>query len=147
MAEPKPFWQTVPLNEMSPAQWESLCDGCGKCCLNKLEDWDTGEIHFTNVACTLFDDDTCRCKQYEKRFDTVPDCIQLTPQTISQYQWLPGSCAYRILDEGGDLPIWHHLVCGDRQQVHTYHISARKATVSEDDIPPDAYEFHLVDWV
>ncbi len=147
MAEPKPFWQTVPLDRMSAKQWESLCDGCGKCCLNKLEDWDTGEIHFTNVACTLFDDDTCQCKRYDNRFDTVPDCIQLTPQTVSQYQWLPATCAYRILDQGGDLPKWHHLVCGDRQQVHAHNVSARHATVSEDDIPPDAYEFHLVDWV
>ena len=132
---------------MTSAQWESVCDGCGKCCLNKLEDWDTGEIHFTNVACTLFDDDTCRCKDYERRFQTVPDCIQLTPQTISQYAWLPATCAYRILEDGGDLPKWHHLVCGDRNQVHVHDVSARHATVSEDDVAPEEYEFHLVDWV
>ncbi|MFD0915876.1 YcgN family cysteine cluster protein [Pseudahrensia aquimaris] len=142
-----PFWKRKTLREMTLPEWESLCDGCGKCCLNKLEDWDTGEIHFTNVACTLFDDKTCRCKDYDDRFATVPDCIKLTPEDLHTYSWLPDTCAYRILDEGRELQHWHPLVSGDPQSVHKAGISVRGRTISEDGMTPEDWEDHLVDWL
>lgn len=143
----QPFWRTKKLQEMTVAEWESLCDGCGKCCLNKLEDWDTGEIHFTNIACTLFDDQTCRCRDYANRFDTVPDCIKLEPDDIASYAWLPATCAYRLLNEGAELPNWHPLVSGDVNSVHEAGISVRNRTIPEDGLSADDYEFHLVDWL
>lgn len=141
------FWETVPLNQMTTEQWESLCDGCGKCCLNKLEDWDTGEIHFTNIACTLFDDKTCRCTNYEQRFETVPDCIKLKPADIASYPWLPSTCAYRRLDEGKDLPDWHPLLTGSPMSVHEAGMSVRGRTIPEDGMSVEDYEDHLVDWI
>ena len=128
-------------------EWESLCDGCGRCCLNKLEDWDTGEIHFTNIACTLFDGDSCRCKNYERRFETVPDCVKLEPVDIKKYSWLPPTCAYRLLEEGNALRPWHRLISGDPNTVHEAGISVRGRTIPEDGLTPEDYEDHLVDWV
>ena len=142
-----PFWQTKSLLQMSNQEWESLCDGCGRCCLNKLEDWDTGEIHFTNIACTLFDGTTCRCRDYENRFETVPDCVKLEPQDISSYPWLPPTCAYRRLNEGRGLPDWHPLITGDPDSVHKAGISVRGRTIPEEGLSADDYEDHLVDWV
>ncbi len=142
----KPFWEEKSLAQMNGEEWESLCDGCGRCCLNKLEDWDTGKIHFTNIACTLLDDNTCRCSNYENRFDTVPDCIKLTPDTIGQYSWLPPTCAYRLLEEGKSLPTWHPLISGTMKSVHDAGISVQQKTVSEDGISVEEYEFYLVDW-
>ena len=132
---------------MTESEWESLCDGCGRCCLNKLEDWDTGEIHFTNIACILFDGQTCRCKDYEKRFSTVPDCVKLQPEDIANYPWLPPTCAYRLLEEGKDIPSWHPLKTGNQNTVHKAGISVRGRTISEDGLTPEDYEYHLVDWV
>ncbi|MEM9732590.1 MAG: YcgN family cysteine cluster protein [Pseudomonadota bacterium] len=143
----RPFWERLRLEEMSTQQWESLCDGCGRCCLSKLEDWDTGEIYHTNVACTLFDDKTCACIDYENRFDTVPDCIKLTPQDVPNYHWLPKSCAYRRLSEGRGLAWWHPLVSGDPQTVHSAGISVQGMTISEDGMEPQDLENHLVDWL
>ncbi len=142
-----PFWEDKKLDEMNVQEWESLCDGCGRCCLNKLEDWDTGEVHFTNIACTLFDDHSCRCRDYENRFRTVPDCVKLAPADIKTYSWLPPSCAYRLLDEGKTLPSWHPLITGDPDSVHEAGISVRGRTISEDGLTPADYEDHLVDWV
>lgn len=142
----QPFWETKSLVQMSEAEWESLCDGCGRCCLNKLEDWDTGEIHFTNIACTLFDGKTCQCSDYENRFDTVPDCIKLQPEHIADYKWLPPTCAYRLLEEGKPLPTWHPLITGDPTTVHKAGVSVKDLTVSEDGLTPEDYEDHLVDW-
>ncbi len=142
-----PFWETTTPEDMTTEQWESLCDGCGKCCLNKLEDWDTGEIHFTNVACTLFDDRTCRCRDYENRFSKVPDCLKLTPQSVPKYAWLPSTCAYRLVEEGRRLPKWHPLISKSPHSVHEAGISVRGRTISEDDVAEDDYEFHLVDWI
>ena len=141
-----PFWQTKSLLQMTTAEWESLCDGCGRCCLNKLEDWDTGEIHFTNIACVLFDGTSCRCKDYENRFETVPDCVKLEPQDIGNYPWLPPTCAYRRLDEGRGLPDWHPLITGRPESVHESGISVRGRTISEEGLDVDDYEDHLVDW-
>ena len=142
-----PFWESKSLVQMTTAEWESLCDGCGRCCLNKLEDWDTGEIHFTNIACSLFDGQSCRCKDYENRFETVPDCVKLEPQDIASYPWLPPSCAYRRLQEGRGLPDWHPLISGREESVHEAGISVRGRTISETGMKVDDYEDHLVDWV
>ncbi len=142
----RPFWQTKTLEEMTPEEWESLCDGCGRCCLNKLEDWDTGAIYWTSVACTLLDGTTCRCKNYERRFETVPDCVQLSPETVRTLKWLPPTCAYRLIRDGKDLYWWHPLVSKDPQSVHDAGISAKDKTISEDGMEPEDYENYLVDW-
>ena len=142
----KPFWETKRLDEMSQAEWESLCDGCGRCCLNKLEDWDTGEIAWTNIACTLLDGQSCRCRDYENRQATVPDCIQLTVNKVREIIWLPPTCAYRLVAEGTPLYWWHPLVSGDPETVHAAGISVRGRTVSEDGVDVEDFEDYLVDW-
>ncbi len=142
----QPFWKTKTLAEMSNAEWESLCDGCGLCCLNKLEDWDTGEVVFTSVACKLLDGDSCRCSDYENRQQTVPDCIQLTLQGLREIKWLPPTCGYRLIDEGHDLYWWHHLVSGDPETVHEAGVSARGRTISEEGLDVEDLEDYVVDW-
>lgn len=131
---------------MTPGEWESLCDGCGLCCLNKLEDWDTGEVVFTSVACRLLDGHSCQCSDYESRWDTVPECIQLDVEGVKNIPWLPPTCAYRLIHEGRDLYWWHYLVSGDRETVHQAGISARDRTVSEEGMPLEDYENFVVDW-
>ena len=140
------FWRTKTLDEMSPAEWESLCDGCGRCCLNKLEDWDTGEIAWTNVACVLLDDGSCACSDYENRRATVPDCVQLTPEAVRTLAWLPPSCAYRLVSEGRELYWWHHLLSKDRSTVHAAGASVQHRTISEAGMEPEELEDHLADW-
>lgn len=137
----EPFWKTKPLDAMSPEEWESLCDGCGKCCLAKLEEEDTGDIYWTSVSCRLFDPRTCRCSDYENRLATVADCIRLTPDKVRSLSWLPATCAYRLLNEGRDLEWWHPLVSGDRETVHQAGISIRgRVEASEKDLPsPEDY--------
>lgn len=142
----EPYWRTKTLEEMDEREWERLCDGCARCCLNKLEDWDTGELHFTSVACTLLDDKTCRCRQYEQRIEIVPDCVPLTPQEVRTLAWLPATCAYRLVAEGRDLYWWHPLVSGDPETVHKAGISVRGKVVSEDDVGLEDYENFLVTW-
>jgi uncharacterized cysteine cluster protein YcgN (CxxCxxCC family) len=141
-----PFWRTKSLEEMTPGEWESLCDGCGRCCLNKLEDWDTGEIAWTDIRCRLLDDQTCRCSDYENRQAEVPDCIGLTPKTVRELTWLPPTCGYRLVAEGHDLYWWHKLVSGSTETVHEAGVSVRGRTVGEPGIPLEDYEDHLVDW-
>ncbi|MBB4004195.1 YcgN family cysteine cluster protein [Aurantimonas endophytica] len=141
-----PFWRAKSLEAMSGPEWESLCDGCGRCCLNKLEDWDTGEIAWTNLACQLLDGQSCRCSDYENRHATVPDCVQLDPATVRQLSWLPATCAYRLVAEGRDLYWWHHLVSGDPDTVHQAGISARGRTISELGKDVEDYEDHIVEW-
>ena len=141
-----PFWKRKTLAEMTPTEWESLCDGCGRCCLNKLEDIDTGAIAWTDVACRLLDGVSCRCSDYDNRFATVPDCVQLTPQVVEEIAWLPPSCAYRLVDEGRDLPWWHPLVSGDPDTVHAARASVRRRTVSELVVPEEEFEEHLRMW-
>ena len=119
---------------MTAAEWESLCDGCGRCCLNKLEDIDTGRIEWTDVACRLLDGESCRCRNYKRR-RLVPDCVQLTPESVRALSWLPPTCAYRLVEEGRDLYWWHPLVSGDPESVHDAGISVRARTVSEKDFP------------
>lgn len=142
-----PFWTVKTLEEFSPQEWEALCDGCGKCCLAKLEDEDTGDIYWTSVGCRLFDGETCRCRDYDNRLATVPDCIRLTPQNVRTIPWLPQTCAYRLVAEGRDLYWWHHLVSGSRQTVHEAGISVRgRVTASEDELSdPEDYFVHMLE--
>jgi uncharacterized cysteine cluster protein YcgN (CxxCxxCC family) len=142
----KPFWKTKTLEAMSPQEWESLCDGCGKCCVSKLEDEDTGEIYFTSVACRLFNAETCRCCDYANRHALVSDCIGLTPQNVRTISWLPKTCGYRLVAEGRDLFPWHPLISGDPESVHKAGISMRgrvTASESELDEPEDYFEHML----
>jgi uncharacterized cysteine cluster protein YcgN (CxxCxxCC family) len=140
----RPFWKTKRLEELSRDEWESVCDGCGKCCLEKLEDADTGEISYTEVACRLLDIRRCRCTRYAERRRFVPNCEQLDPQNIHRFTWLPSSCAYRLLADGNDLPWWHHLVSGDRDLVHRVGASVRGRAVPERRAGP--LEHHIVTW-
>ncbi|ESR22774.1 YcgN family cysteine cluster protein [Lutibaculum baratangense] len=141
-----PFWKTKRLGDMTRAEWESLCDGCGRCCLLKLEDEDTGEIYATDVACRLLDEGTCRCTDYENRQAVIPSCVKLTPQRLDELSWLPPSCAYRRLQEGADLPWWHPLVSGTAESVHLAGMSVRGRTVREADVPEEDLEDRIVDW-
>lgn len=145
-ADDAPFWKTVPLERMSAVQWESLCDGCGKCCLIKLIDDVTDELHYTDVACTLLDCESCRCGDYPNRKEKVPDCVILTPQVLDDLIWMPSTCAYRLVKEGKDLPAWHYLVCGDREMVHELGISVRGRAVPEKDVPDEKLPDHIVEW-
>ena len=131
------------LAELDRGQWEALCDGCGKCCLHKLEDDETGELYPTNVACKLLDRRTAQCKDYKNRRTYVPDCVRLTNDNVATTDWLPSTCAYRLRANGEKLPDWHYLVSGDREAVHRAGESTRGWTVSEDDAGD--LEFHLVD--
>ena len=142
---PEPFWRTKTLSELSPAEWESLCDGCGKCCLLKVEYEDTGEIQPTSVACRLLDCDTCRCTNYPDRKKHVPDCIVLTIDQIASLSWLPSTCGYRLVAERKDLYWWHPLVSGDPNSVHKAGMSVRFRAISEDDAGDDL-EDYIVDW-
>ena len=143
---PEPFWRTKSLAEMSPTEWESLCDGCARCCLNKLIYEDTGEIAWTDVACRLLDGDTCRCQDYPHRTKKVPDCVRLTPRNIRKIVWLPPTCGYRLVAEGRDLYWWHPLISGDAESVHAAGISVRGRTQSEADMPIDDLEDYVVAW-
>ncbi|MDB5479284.1 MAG: hypothetical protein JWO83_337 [Caulobacteraceae bacterium] len=139
----QPFWRTKTLEEMTVGEWESLCDGCGLCCLIRFEDEDSGEITPTWVSCKLFDSGTCRCSNYAERRRHVPDCIKLTPKNIPSLPWMPLSCAYRRLYEGKDLPAWHPLVTGDPESVHAAGVSMRGQTISEESLadPDDAIDY------
>jgi len=140
------FWERVPLDKMTPAEWEALCDGCGKCCLNKLEDADTGEVWFTRIACRLFDDASCQCSNYQIRKRIVPECVVLTPDTLDQIAyWMPKSCAYRRLNEGRGLAEWHPLISGDPETVHAAGISIRGQTLGEFEIPEEDWEDYIID--
>jgi len=141
------FWQAKTLTELTAAEWESLCDGCGRCCLHKLEDEDTGELYFTNVACRLLDLNTCRCRDYAHRAELIPDCLVLTPACPELYAQLPSTCAYRLRFEGRPLPEWHPLVSGDVESVHRAGISVRGKAVSEEYIHPDQLPEHLISWI
>ncbi|MCL6229355.1 YcgN family cysteine cluster protein [Bartonella bilalgolemii] len=133
MSKELPFWKSKKLEEMSITEWENLCDGCGCCCLHKLEDEDTGDIYATSVACRLLDKDTCQCKNYNHRKSIIPDCILLDIDTIKTARWLPESCAYRLVNEDKDLPWWHPLISKDFQTVHQTQCSAREQIKIHDD--------------
>ncbi|KRB48946.1 MAG: YcgN family cysteine cluster protein [Pseudomonadota bacterium] len=139
----RPFWETKSLAEMTPREWESLCDGCGLCCLIRFEDEDTGEIIPTRVHCRLFDSESCACSNYAQRKRHVPDCIKLTPQNVDTLKWMPLSCAYRRVNEGRGLADWHPLISGDPESVHSAGVSIRGETVSEETLadPDDAIQY------
>ncbi|RYD53997.1 MAG: YcgN family cysteine cluster protein [Sphingomonadales bacterium] len=137
------FWEDLPLAQLDRAQWEALCDGCGKCCLHKLEDDETGELHATNVACRLLDRKQGRCSDYKHRHAYVAECVRLTIGNVDQIEWLPSTCAYRLRAKGEPLPDWHYLVSGDPESVHAAGESTRGWTISEDDAGD--LEFHMVD--
>lgn len=142
-----PFWKTKRLSQMTPAEWESLCDGCGRCCLNKLLDEDTGITHFTDVACRLLDGQSCRCRDYRNRQKKVKDCVRLTPRALPRIDWLPPTCGYVLVAAGKDLPWWHPLVSGDPETVHTAGISVRgRIGADEKDVPDEELEKHIVKW-
>lgn len=145
----KPFWETKTLSEMSRTEWESLCDGCGLCCLIRFEDEDTGAVTPTRVHCKLFDSRACRCTDYANRREQVPDCIKLTPGNIEALQWMPMSCGYRRVHEGRGLAAWHPLVSGDPESVHAAGVSIRGQTVSELSLaePEDALAFEAPEWI
>jgi uncharacterized cysteine cluster protein YcgN (CxxCxxCC family) len=139
------FWKSIALDAMSREQWESLCDGCAKCCLQKLEDEESGEIYHTNIVCRLLDLDSCRCTRYAQRSVLVPNCVSVTPELLQDPYWLPSSCAYRLLAEGKDLPAWHPLVSGSPDTVISSGNSVQGRVVPETEA--DDWEHHLVDWV
>jgi uncharacterized cysteine cluster protein YcgN (CxxCxxCC family) len=142
-----PFWRRKTLTEMTAEEWESLCDGCGRCCLNKLEEEDTGRIYYTDVGCRLLDGEACRCRDYPHRSEQVADCVRLTPESVSTITWLPPTCGYRLILEGRDLYWWHPLVSGDAETVHAAGISVRgKVGASEEDVPDADLEDRIVDW-
>ena len=141
------FWRVKALEEMDKAEWESLCDGCARCCLVKLEDEDSGKIHFTDIGCTLLNDETCKCRDYRRRQSRVPDCVKLTPDKVKSLSWLPKTCAYRRLSEGLDLNWWHPLVSGSPDTVHEAGISVRgKVFLKEDELPVSLWESRIVTW-
>ncbi len=144
MTDEKPFWKAKKLVQMSREEWESLCDGCGRCCLHKLEFQDSATVEYTNIACRLLDIGACRCMNYENRRDEVPDCRALTPETVRATAWLPPSCAYRLLDEGKDLAWWHPLVSGDPNTVHEAGVSVRGRVVTEAQAGDE--QDHIVKW-
>ncbi len=143
----RPFWQRLTLAEMSDVQWESLCDGCARCCLIKLEDEDTREVAYTRVVCGLLDVERCRCTRYPDRHLLVPDCVELGPDQAAAFRWLPTTCAYRTLAEGRDLANWHPLVSGDPETVHRAGISVRGRVLSEDHVHPEGLDEHIIRWV
>ncbi len=140
------FWDEKPLSAMTPEEWEALCDGCGRCCLIKLEDEDTGETFTSDVHCRLLDGETCGCTDYANRHDRIPDCIRLTPENVGTIPWIPKTCAYRRLAEGRGLAWWHPLVSGTMETVELAGVSVRNRTISEEDVPVDEWEDHAVKW-
>jgi len=140
------FWKHKPLKSLTSEEWEALCDGCGKCCLNKLEDEDTGEVALTRIACRLLDDQSCKCGQYPIRHQFIPDCIVLKPSNIDENAyWMPKTCAYRLLWSGQPPFDWHPLISGNPETVHTANISVRGMTLSEFDINEEDWEDHIIE--
>ncbi len=137
------FWE-LPLEKLTRDEWEALCDGCGRCCMHKLEDEDTGEIHETNVACKLLDPETARCTNYRHRKAFVPDCLRLTPELVKKVRWLPATCAYRLRADGDPIPEWHHLLTGSQEAMRKAGVAVSGRVISEVDAGP--LEHHLMDW-
>ncbi len=138
------FWEQRPLEALTPAQWEALCDGCAHCCRHKFEDIDSGRLFFTQVVCRHLDLESCRCTCYSERHRRVPDCIRLTPENVRDITWLPEHCAYRLLREGRPLPDWHPLLCGDPNRLHELGFSVRGQVISEDFVDLDDLEAQVL---
>ncbi|MEE8306372.1 MAG: YcgN family cysteine cluster protein [Gammaproteobacteria bacterium] len=145
VATQAPYWERKALTEMNPQEWESLCDGCGRCCLHKLEDEDNGEIFYTRIACRLLEIGACRCRHYSQRQQHVPDCMVLTPDNLEQLNWMPDSCAYRRVADGRGLDWWHPLVSGDPNTVHTAGISVRGMAIAENQVDKADVEDYIVE--
>jgi uncharacterized protein len=143
----RPFWEAKSLKDMSRPQWEQLCDGCGQCCMLKIEEEESGKIFITRLACKLLDIGSCRCSSYPDRHDFVPDCVVLKPETVDTYAWLPRTCAYRLLAEGKPLEWWHPLVSGDPDTVHQAGISVRTWARSEKGVKPSAITRYIIEEV
>ena len=147
MSGERKFWETKTLQEMSKGEWESLCDGCGRCCLVKLQDDEDDQVYYTNVVCDLFVEDTCRCSHYSERHERVPDCIRFDAAAVTELGWLPTSCAYRRLSEGRGLADWHPLISGTKQTVHDASISIKGQVIPSGQVDPDDLEEFIVRWV
>ncbi len=143
----QPFWTSLTLTQMSHSEWESLCDGCGRCCLHKLECEDSGEVYYTDVACRNLDCSAGRCLDYRNRQTLVPECLVLKPEDIESFHWLPATCAYRLVAEGKSLPIWHPLLTGDSESVVRAGISVRGRVVLESSVSPDEFEERVIHWI
>ncbi len=141
------FWLAKKLGEMSKTEFEALCDGCGKCCLHKLEDEDTGDVYYTKVACRYLNHHSCRCEAYEQRQQLVPECVVLTPESVKDTYWLPETCAYRLIDQGLPLFDWHPLISGDPDSVHKAGMSVSDQVMHEKDVAEDDLEDYIVRWV
>ena len=141
------FWQQLSLEQLSQQQWESLCDHCGRCCLHKLEDEDSGEVFFTDVACQYMDEETCSCPHYQQRQQLVPECLSIQPDWGEKFKWLPNTCAYRLLYEGKDLFAWHPLISGDAQSVHLAGISIRGRNFRDNEVDESEIDQHVIEWV
>jgi uncharacterized cysteine cluster protein YcgN (CxxCxxCC family) len=141
------FWEQKSLAELDTDEWEALCDGCGRCCLLKIEDEDSGQLFYTNVVCDYFDNARCRCTRYADRSLLVPDCIKVTAEVAETQKWLPDTCAYRLLAEGKPLYDWHPLVSGNRDSVYAAGIAVRDKVVSERYVHPDELPEHLAHWL
>lgn len=141
------FWEKKSLSELSQDEWEALCDGCGRCCVQKLQDDETDEIYYTDLCCELFDEQSCRCMDYPNRLKIVSDCIQLSADNLSQLHWLPTTCAYRLLAQGKPLYHWHPLISGTQQSVVDAGISVKGRVRSETSVPEDEWEEHIITWI
>ena len=141
------YWNTTPLEQLSAEEWESLCDGCGKCCLHKLQDDETDEVFYTRVACRLLDIKSGGCSDYVHRFSRVPDCMDVRKMTVPEMKWLPSSCAYRLRSESKPLPEWHHLVSGQASTVFKDPNRIRGRVVSETEVPGDKLENYIIRWI
>jgi uncharacterized cysteine cluster protein YcgN (CxxCxxCC family) len=141
------FWQNKTLAQMNTKEWEQLCDGCGKCCLHKLEDESSGEIAYTRVICRYFDESSCRCQVYANRQSLVPTCVILKPDNLKDLPWMPSTCAYRLVYEGKNLPDWHPLISGNRDAIEETGITVSGKVISEEYVHEDGYDEHLVTWV
>jgi uncharacterized protein len=141
------WWNEKPLADLSQTQWDALCDGCGKCCLHKLEDEFSGKRFYTRIRCRLLDEQSCRCSQYQRRTELVPDCINLGADITQALDWLPVTCAYRLRADNKPLAEWHPLVSGDPESVHRAGVSIRGRSISEEFVHPDGYDEHIVNWV
>jgi uncharacterized cysteine cluster protein YcgN (CxxCxxCC family) len=140
----KPFWETKTLKQMSKQEWESLCDGCARCCLHKLEDEDTDEVYYTDVHCRYMDKNDCSCTVYQTRNEKVPECIWLTPEQAHSFHWLPDTCAYRLVAEGKPLYDWHPLISGDPESVHKSEISLQGKGIPDDKIPEEEWQSRII---
>ncbi|MBE0483074.1 MAG: YcgN family cysteine cluster protein [Bacterioplanes sp.] len=140
----QPFWQRKSLAEMTPTEWESLCDGCALCCLHKLEDEETGEVYYTDVHCRYMDSDSCQCTVYPQRQQKVPECVWLTPEQAERFFWLPPTCAYRLIAEQKPLPDWHPLITGDRNTVHEAGVSMRHKGIADDQLAESEWQDRII---